>query len=220
MKRVKPVNSSGTRQKLLAAAIDLFGRQGFEGTSIREIARQAKANIAAIAYHFGGKEELYRACLEHIVQSVGQGLGEQLQPSDDLGLDPDQARKALKDIFFAITGFLLATPQVASFVRVVVREQMDPTPSFDLLYRDFMEPLHRRLCRLWALASGSDAESETTKVAVFSILGQVLLFRIARAGALRRMGWRDIGERELAILRQRIAINVELLTKPGERKAK
>jgi hypothetical protein len=97
---------------------------------------------------------------------------------------------------------------------------MDPTPSFDLLYRDFMEPLHRRLCRLWALASGSDAESETTKVAVFSILGQVLLFRIARAGALRRMGWRDIGERELAILRQRIAINVELLTKPGEGKAK
>jgi AcrR family transcriptional regulator len=220
MKRKKPVNASDTQQKLLAAAIDLFGRQGFEGTSIREIARLAKANIAAIAYHFGSKEELYRACLEQIVGSVAQGLSEQLRPVDDTRLDAEQARTALKEMVFAMTAFMLATPQVAGFVRLVVREQMDPTPSFDLLYRNFMEPMHRRLCRLWALASGTEAESEATKVAVFSLLGQVLLFRIARAGALRRMGWRDIGERELAILRQRIAINVDLLTRPVEGKAK
>ena len=218
MKRTRPVNASATSQKLLSAAIDLFGRQGFEGTSIREIARQAKANIAAIAYHFGGKEELYRACLEHIVRYVGQGLSEQLRPVDDVGLDAEQARAALKETVFAMTAFMLATPQVASFVRLVVREQMDPTPSFDLLYRNFMEPMHRRLCRLWALASGADAESEATKIAVFSLLGQVLLFRIARAGALRRMGWRDIGEHELAILRERIGINVDLLTRPVEGK--
>jgi TetR/AcrR family transcriptional regulator, regulator of cefoperazone and chloramphenicol sensitivity len=220
MKQKRPVNASATRQKLLAAAIDLFGRQGFEGTSIREIARLAKANIAAIAYHFGGKEELYRACLEHIVQSVSQGLREALKPSDDRDLDAEQARTALKETVFAMTAFMLATPEVASFVRLVVREQMDPTPSFDLLYRNFMEPMHRRLCRLWASATGADAESEVTKVAVFSLLGQVLLFRIARAGALRRMGWRDIGERELAILRQRIAINVDLLTRAAEGKIK
>src|SRR5688572_10261314 len=164
----KAADTSQTRQKLIAAAIDLFGRQGFDGTSIREIARQSKANIAAIAYHFGGKEELYRACLEHILQSVRQGLGEQIEASEVGDPVAEEARETLKSVLFAITKFILATPQVASFVRIIVREQMDPTPSFDLLYRDFMEPLHRRLCRLWAIASGADPESETTKIAVFS----------------------------------------------------
>lgn len=220
MKRTKAVDGSGTRLKLLSAAIDLFGRQGFYGTSIREIALLAKANIAAIAYHFGGKEKLYRACLEHIVQSVRQGLGEELKAPAATPLNPEEAREALKAALSSMTAFMLATPQAASFVRVIVREQMDPTPSFDLLYRDFMEPLHRRLCCLWAAAAGGDPESEATKVAVFSLLGQVLLFRIARAGAMRRMGWRDVGERELAILRQRISLNVDLLTKTAGGKVK
>jgi TetR/AcrR family transcriptional regulator, regulator of cefoperazone and chloramphenicol sensitivity len=213
MTRGRTSDGSGTRLKLLSAAIDLFGRQGFYGTSIRQIARLAKANIAAIAYHFGGKEELYRACLEDIVRSVRQGLGEELKAPAAAPPNPEEAREALKAVLSRMTAFMLATPQAASFVRVIVREQMDPTPSFDLLYRDSMEPLHRRLCCLWAAAAGGDPESETTKVAVFSLLGQVLLFRIARAGAMRRMGWRDIGERELAVLRQRISLNVDLLTR-------
>jgi hypothetical protein len=62
------------------------------------------------------------------------------------------------------------------------------------------------------MAAGGDPESEATKIAVFSLLGQVLLFRIARAGAMRRMGWRDIGEHELDALKRRISINVDLFT--------
>jgi hypothetical protein len=40
-----------------------------------------------------------------------------------------------------------------------------------------------------------------------------MVFRIARAGALRRMGWSDIGARELRALKDRIEINVDLLTR-------
>ena len=213
------MNCPSEESALYAAATDTEALARKAATASLRV-RRPRANIAAIAYHFGGKEQLYPACLEHIVQSVGQGLREQLRPADETGLGAEQARTALKETVFAMTAFMLATPQVAGFVRLVVREQMDPTPSFDLLYRNFMEPMHRRLCRLWALASGGDAESEATKIAVFSLLGQVLLFRIARAGALRRMGWRDIGDRELAVLRERIGINVNLLTRPVEGKAK
>jgi AcrR family transcriptional regulator len=218
MKCGTKTDTSTTRNRLIGAAIESFGRRGFDGTSIRDIARAAGVNIAGIAYHFGGKDQLYGACLKHIAQTMRQGLATRLAAEQD-ALDQAQAREALKATLFAITQFILATPEIASFVRIVVREQLDPSPAFDILYGDFMEPLHKRLCALWALATQGKPESEATKIAVFGLLGQVLVFRIARAGALRRMGWRDVGERELKALRKRIAINVDLLTKatPGDR---
>ncbi|MBZ6075451.1 TetR/AcrR family transcriptional regulator [Microvirga puerhi] len=52
-----------TRQALLDAAIAVFSEKGYEGASVREITREAHANQAAITYHFGGKEGLYREVL-------------------------------------------------------------------------------------------------------------------------------------------------------------
>jgi AcrR family transcriptional regulator len=212
MGRKTKEDTSHTRGKLLAAAIESFGHRGFDAASIRGIAAAAGANIAGIAYHFGGKDQLYRACLEHIADGMRQGLNQNLSDPGGARLSPAEARQALTETLFAITHFILATPEVASFVRIVVREQMDPSPAFDILYDRIMEPLHRRLCALWSMAAGGDPESEATKIAVFSLLGQVLLFRIARAGAMRRMGWRDIGEHELDALKRRISINVDLFT--------
>ena len=48
-----------TRQNLLEAAGEIFAAKGFRETTIAEICRQAKANTAAINYHFGSKEALY-----------------------------------------------------------------------------------------------------------------------------------------------------------------
>src|SRR5215210_8289649 len=53
-----------TRQALIAAATDVFAESGFTGGSVRLITQKAKANQAAINYHFGGKEGLYREVLK------------------------------------------------------------------------------------------------------------------------------------------------------------
>ena len=47
-----------TRLALIRAALDLFGAKGFEAASTRDVAAAAGANLASIAYHFGGKEGL------------------------------------------------------------------------------------------------------------------------------------------------------------------
>lgn len=59
-----------TRGALVRAALKLFGQQGFDGTSTREIAAEAKANIGSIAYHFGGKEGLRLAAADFIVDTI------------------------------------------------------------------------------------------------------------------------------------------------------
>jgi AcrR family transcriptional regulator len=53
------------RQDILAAAMDLFAKKGFRGTTTRDLATQADVNEAIIFRYFTNKEELYRAILEH-----------------------------------------------------------------------------------------------------------------------------------------------------------
>ena len=58
------MNGPNTRQKILDAAEKLFARHGFESTSLRSIIASAGVNLAAIHYHFRGKEGLIRAVIE------------------------------------------------------------------------------------------------------------------------------------------------------------
>ena len=58
-----------TRQRLIEAALKIFGESGLEGASTRMLADAAGANLAAIPYHFGSKEGLYRAAAEFIVEN-------------------------------------------------------------------------------------------------------------------------------------------------------
>ena len=57
------ISKGGTNKqvqdRLLDAAEELFCEQGFEGTSIRELAAAAGCNIASVNYYFGGKDKLY-----------------------------------------------------------------------------------------------------------------------------------------------------------------
>ena len=57
--------SANTRKSLLTAASDIFAEKGYWNTTIAEICERAKANIAAVNYHFGDKETLYREAWRH-----------------------------------------------------------------------------------------------------------------------------------------------------------
>jgi AcrR family transcriptional regulator len=53
------------RQEILLAAMELFAKKGFRGTTTRDLASHAEVNEAIIFRHFNNKEELYTAILEH-----------------------------------------------------------------------------------------------------------------------------------------------------------
>lgn len=59
-----------TRQRLLHAAFDVFAVKGFDSGTVREITDRASANLAAVSYHFRGKEELYVAVIREAVQRL------------------------------------------------------------------------------------------------------------------------------------------------------
>ena len=61
-------NNENSRQRILQAATKLFARKGFDGTSIRQICKEANANICMISYFWGGKQELYNGIIEDLVE--------------------------------------------------------------------------------------------------------------------------------------------------------
>lgn len=188
-----------TRAALVQAALKLFGRQGFDGTSTRQIAAEAKANIGSIAYHFGGKEGLRAAAADFIVETIqgvaGQALGAPRQAAPP---NPEAARAQLFAALERMVGFVVASPQAGEIVQFVLRELSLPTAALDRIYAGVFEPTHRRLCQIWEQATGEPAESEATRLTVFTMIGQVIYFRIGREAVLRRMGWREIGDKEAA----------------------
>src|SRR5262245_58183051 len=70
------------RQDILRAAVDLFAKKGFRGTTTRDLAAQAEVNEAIIFRHFNTKEELYRAILE---EKMKHGRGEKVEELSRLG---------------------------------------------------------------------------------------------------------------------------------------
>lgn len=58
------------RERLLDAAERLFAERGFRATSVRDITAAAGCNVAAVNYHFGGKEPLYREVLQRRLRAL------------------------------------------------------------------------------------------------------------------------------------------------------
>lgn len=88
------------KDEILKAAIELFSKRGLEGVSIREIATHAKVHFASIRYHFGDKDELYKACIslhgESRLLSAQKFLGPEPKNSEDMRL---RLGYAIEDVF-------------------------------------------------------------------------------------------------------------------------
>ncbi len=190
-----------TRTALIHAALTLFGAKGFDGTSTREIAAQANANIGSIAYHFGGKEGLRTAAADYIVATIqgiaGQALGN-FELAGGTKITPEAAHAQLKAALERMVAFVVVQPEAGEIVQFVLRELSHPTAALDRIYNGVFEPTHHRLCAMWAAATGEAAESDETKLVVFTLIGQVIYFRIGREAVKRRMGWSEIGLPEAA----------------------
>lgn len=218
--RAQTSPSEQTRKALVHAALRLFGRQGFDGTSTRQIAATAKANIGSIAYHFGGKEGLRMAAADHVVRTIQalatSALGE-MGASAVTRLSPDEAREQLTTALERMVSFLVIQPVADDIVQFVLRELASPTPALDRIYSGVFEPTHKRLCAVWAAATGENAESEDTRLTVFTLIGQVIYFRIGREAVLRRMSWPNIGPAEAAKITSVTTRNLDAIVSTRKR---
>src|SRR5688572_25443506 len=109
-----------TRGRLLDAAERLFAAKGFEATSLRDVTAKAKANLAAVHYHFGSKEALVRAVFERRLGEVNRRRLELLTGRRRGKLSP----KDILHAFIAPTFDLMK--EAPHFVQLMGRFQAEP----------------------------------------------------------------------------------------------
>ncbi|MFG1483135.1 helix-turn-helix domain-containing protein [Halobacteriovorax sp. HFRX-2_2] len=82
--------SKTTRDLILATASRLFADRGYDNTSIRDIAKEADANVSAINYHFKSKAGLYAEVLNENVLRMREKLDEikgKITSTEDLAIE-------------------------------------------------------------------------------------------------------------------------------------
>ncbi|WP_051630581.1 CerR family C-terminal domain-containing protein [Afifella pfennigii] len=184
------IPGDGTRERILEAALELFGERGLHAASVRDVAKLAKANVAAISYHFGGKEELYRAVARHVAGLIGGRVGERAPEifAAPPPADAEEARQRLETVMETLVDVLIGHDDMRRVARFVLREQMQPSPAFDILYGELIQRLHSTVCVNFAVATGEEAESQAVRLRVFLLFGQALFLRVGEAAVRRRLG--------------------------------
>ncbi len=196
---------ASAKARLLEAAIDVFGKEGFSGATTRMIARRAGVNISAIPYYFGGKEGLYRAVVVHIAEKVQTALQNALAEIErygDAAHSSSQKASALLDSLLAqIIDFMLGSPEAPRFVRIVLREQLDPSAAYQIIYAKFMSPIIDAIAKLLGAAAGI-RDFREAHLRALAIMGQVMSFRIARETLVRMLDIDGYSPAETAEIRE------------------
>ncbi len=146
---------SDTKTRLLDAAETLFADHGIAETSLRDITTEAKANLAAVNYHFGGKDGLLAAVFDRRLRPVNQDRLELLDAFERAaGAGPVPLDQVLYANLAPPFRMLDESGEPGQrFMRLVARINADPSSSiheaflrhFDGIRARFLEALCRAL---------------------------------------------------------------------------
>lgn len=191
------------REDVLDAALELFARQGYAATTVRQLADAAGITSPAIYGHFESKRAIYDALMRRGGPAVAAAAVQRLLEAEK-ATDPEAFLTA------AVRGVWEAwdTERERRFLSVALREGLDPSAGADLpLIADAVEEMTQRLGPVidgW-MATGAVAEQPVGGAHVaFELFGMVALIRILHCNessppAQRRLG-RELVERHLQFL--------------------
>jgi AcrR family transcriptional regulator len=140
MNKTLETAEAGTRESLMDAAESLFSERGIQAASLRAITEQAKANLAAVHYHFGSKQGLVRAVFSRRLAPLNAERLRRLELCLATG-------GGLEEVLHAFLAPALAVAREAShgaFGRLLGRAFMEPDDEVrEILIEQFSEVFHR-----------------------------------------------------------------------------
>lgn len=121
-----------TRECLLECAAKAFAEKGYNATKTQDICKEAKANVAAVNYHFGGKEELYREVWDYAVKHAMEDYSAVTSQNEDREWLYNYLRVCVLAIFDTGPSGLLR--------RLVANEMNDPSPYAEEMLSEHLSP--------------------------------------------------------------------------------
>jgi AcrR family transcriptional regulator len=120
-----------TSRRIMDIAEDLFARQGYDGTSLRQIAEGAGIKEPGLYNHFGGKQALYEAVLFRALNPMAEALGNHLDSATGL--------RNYTDLPAIMTDLLLLHPQMAALFQQAM--QGDSSSIGNIMVSEWLEKL-------------------------------------------------------------------------------
>lgn len=199
---------------MLRAALELFGRHGFDGTTTRMIAAAAGMNLGAIPYYFGTKDELYveaAAFLAEAIQARQREPALRWQaawPSSGETTDPHTLIDQVVAFLCQQARVLLADDFPAEWVQFFLRVQAEEGPAFDRLFTQVVAPMQDAVESLVARICGREATDALPRTLTFLAAHQVMSLRLSDAQLMRRLGWDRLTPQRIDQLLDLIAITL------------
>lgn len=145
-----------TRRRMLEAAERLFLEHGFDGTSLRMLTAAAGVNLAAVNYHFGGKDELFRAMLSARLDPLNRERIALLAECErDASGQPLACETLLNALFIPTLRLARQAKQDgvrADFLRLLGRAYVDPSPVLRRFLSERYAPMVARFKDAFARA--------------------------------------------------------------------
>jgi AcrR family transcriptional regulator len=158
-----------TRGRLLSAAARLFAERGFAKVTVRDICRKARANVAAVNYHFGGKVGLYHEVLQSAVRTM-QSTTEAAREAGARQA-PDRQLRAYVEVFLQR---VVGGGHDSWIHQFMLREMSDPTPALDTVIDQVIKPRMAYLCGIIAELLGCPIDDTRVARCAMSVHVQCL----------------------------------------------
>ena len=158
-----------TRGRLLAAGARLFAERGFAKVTVRDICRKARANVAAVNYHFGGKVGLYH----EVLQSAVRTMQSTTEAAREAGASqaPDRQLRAYVEVFLQR---VIGGGHDSWIHQFMLREMSDPTPALDTVIEQVIKPRMAYLCGIIAELLGCPIDDTRVARCALSVHVQCL----------------------------------------------
>ena len=185
-----------TRERLLATAERLFAERGFSKVTIRQICKTARANVAAVNYHFNGKKGLY----DEVVRSAIKTM----QSTTDSIREAGSGRPAEEQLAAYVSIFLkrVVAARDSWIHQLMMRELSDPTPALDLVMKKVVQPRMAYLREVIASMLGCEPTDHAFERCAMSVQAQCLALLTHPVASLRP---KSMSERDLDLMAQHIA---------------
>ena len=173
-----------TRKSLLTAASVVFADKGYRDATIAEICERAKANVAAVNYHFGDKETLYKEAWRHsFFESV------KAHPTDGGVSDDELPEERLRGRVEALLHRITDENNRDFFI--VHKELANPTGLLEEVMQEELRPLHEKIEILVRELLGPSAPDMQIRFCAISIVSQCLTPILVRRLEKGRQDSRD-----------------------------
>ena len=129
------------QERILKVAEKLFAEKGFEDTSIRDITAQAKCNLAAVNYHFGGKENLYIKVFQRHLDVMRDRRIQRIQEVFSHSQGQFTIEMLLDAFCRAFVEPFISDPQGQIRIRLMIREMQEQHLPDDMFVKEVITPV-------------------------------------------------------------------------------